>query len=46
MVMVLSNKKRTRMTLKEKLKVIKEDEIPYYKWCYGKFFLVGYVEKD
>jgi len=25
---------------------MKEDTIPYYKWCYGKFILVGYVEKD
>lgn len=25
---------------------MKEDEIPYYKWCYGKFILVGYVKKD
>jgi len=25
---------------------MKENEIPYYKWCYGKFVLVGYVEKD
>jgi hypothetical protein len=25
---------------------MKEDEVPCYKWCYGKFFLVGYVEKD
>lgn len=23
-----------------------EYKIPYYKWCYGKFILVGYVEKD
>lgn len=25
---------------------MKEDEIPCYKWCYGKFILVGYVQKD
>ena len=25
---------------------MKEDEVPYYKWCYGKFILVGYVKKD
>lgn len=25
---------------------MKEDEVPYYKWCYGKFILVGYVTKD
>lgn len=23
-----------------------EDKVPYYKWCYGKFILVGYVTKD
>jgi hypothetical protein len=28
------------------MKIMKEDEIPYYKWCYGKFILVGYVQKD
>jgi hypothetical protein len=28
------------------MKIMKEDEIPYYKWCYGKFILVGYVKKD
>jgi len=25
---------------------MKEDEVPYYKWCYGKFILIGYVKKD
>ena len=25
---------------------MKEDKIPYYKWCYGKFVLVGYVKQD
>lgn len=25
---------------------MKEDKVPYYKWCYGKFILVGYVTKD
>lgn len=24
----------------------KEEKVPYYKWCYGKFILVGYVTKD
>lgn len=24
----------------------KEETVPYYKWCYGKFILVGYVTKD
>lgn len=24
----------------------KENEVPYYKWCYGKFIFVGYVKKD
>lgn len=28
------------------MKIMKEDEIPYYKWCYGKFILIGYVKKD
>jgi len=23
-----------------------ENKVPYYKWSYGKFILVGYVEKD
>ena len=23
-----------------------EDKVPYYKWCYGKFILVGYIKKD
>jgi len=23
-----------------------ENKVPYYKWFYGKFVLVGYVEKD
>lgn len=23
-----------------------ENKVPYYKWCYGKFILVGYVEQD
>lgn len=22
------------------------DEMPYYKWYYGKFVIVGYVKKD
>jgi len=25
---------------------MKEDEVPYYKWFYGKFILVGYIKKD
>lgn len=25
---------------------MKEDLVPYYKWCYGKFILVGYTKKD
>ena len=25
---------------------MKENLVPYYKWYYGKFVLVGYVEKD
>lgn len=25
---------------------MKEEKVPYYKWCYGKFILVGYVTKD
>lgn len=25
---------------------MEEDEIPCYKWFYGKFILVGYVKKD
>jgi hypothetical protein len=25
---------------------MKENLIPYYKWCYGKFILVGYVNQD
>lgn len=28
-----------------KKKTMKQDLIPYYKWCYGKFILVGYVKK-
>ena len=23
-----------------------KDKVPYYKWCYGKFIFVGYVEQD
>jgi hypothetical protein len=26
-------------------KTMKQDLIPYYKWCYGKFVLVGYIKK-
>lgn len=25
---------------------IMENKVPYYKWCYGKFIFVGYVEKN
>lgn len=25
---------------------MKEDLVPYYKWFYGKFVLVGYVKKE
>lgn len=31
--------------MEDKAKVIKEDLIPYYKWVYGKFVLVGYIKK-
>lgn len=26
-------------------KVMAEDLIPYFKWVYGKFVLVGYIKK-
>jgi hypothetical protein len=22
---------------------MQQEKIPYYKWCYGKFILVGYI---
>lgn len=25
---------------------MKEQGEPYYKWCYGKFILVGYIKED
>ncbi len=25
---------------------MKENLIPYYKWCYGKFILVGYINQS
>jgi hypothetical protein len=25
---------------------MKEEKIPYYKWCYGKFILVGYITNN
>jgi hypothetical protein len=31
--------------MEDKVKVMKEDLIPYYKWVYGKFVLVGYIKK-
>ncbi len=31
--------------MEDKAKVMTEDLIPYYKWVYGKFVLVGYIKK-
>ncbi len=31
--------------MQEKTKSEKQDLIPYYKWVYGKFVLVGYIKK-
>jgi hypothetical protein len=25
---------------------MQEEKIPYYKWCYGKFILVGYITNN
>jgi len=25
---------------------IEQQGIPYYKWCYGKFILVGYLKEE
>ena len=28
------------------MEILIKNKVPYYKWCYGKFIFVGYVEKS